>query len=305
MTHMKKYKSALKYFVHLIKLGDLLDRRRMFHWQYGGKARANAHVKYDEEAEYAEFEEMTIDFALVTRVADFGQAIRAEVQLELKKAKTTIYERLTSGLLTEQDAFYGQVMRDVEELIGIVNEHAVYARYPYISDALYNIRDFVTAHRPLIVGQPRAIEVAVTERVVEQVTGFHYRCYEEGSHDEDKTFTRSLLSKLFFGLRDNLELIAPDTTLEDFRAIFSGKVVTKRVRWMGVNNQLYCFIQAISPKLRAPWQKKLEKKWATTAACFVNREGEAFTEKQLQNPGISTEKVCKGREIGELAKILR
>jgi hypothetical protein len=303
---MKRYKSALKYFVHLIKLGDLLDRRRVFHWQYGGKARTNELIiiKYDSEAEYVEFEE-TIDFVFMKRVVDFGQSVRSEIPIELKRAKTIIYDRLTSGPLVEQNAFYGQVMRDVEELVRIVSEDTVYAKYPYIAEALSSIQDFVAVHRPLPAGQIRAVEAAVTERVMEQVTGFHYRYYEEGSRDEDKALTRKFLGDLFVGLRDNLKLIAPDTTLEDFRAIFSGKVVTKRVRWMGVNNQLYCFIQAISPKLCAPWQRKLEKKWATTAVCFVNREGEVFTEKQLQNPGISTEKVCNVREIEELAKILR
>jgi hypothetical protein len=302
---MKKHKSALKYFVHLIKLGDLLDRRRAFHWQYGGKTRADKYVKYDEEAEYAEFEEMTIDFALIRRVVDFGQSVRAEVPMELKKAKTIIYDRLTSGLLVEQDAFYGQVIRDVEELIGIVNEHTVYARYPCVAEALGSLRDFVTTHQPLTAGQSRDIRTAVIGLVTEPMTGFHYRYYEEGGFNEDKALTRSLLGKLFVELRDNLELIAPDTAIEDFRAIFSGKAVTKPVRWMGVNNQLYHFIRAMSPKLLAPGQKRLEKKWATTAACFVNREGEPLTEKQLQNPGISSENVYKRREIGELAKILR
>lgn len=303
---MKKYKSALKYFVHLIKLGDLLDKRREFHWRYGSKARTNELiiVKYDEEAEYVEFEE-TIDFVFMKRVVDFGQSVRAEVPMELKKTKAIIYERLTSGLLAEQDAFYGQVMRDVEELIGIVNEQVVYAKYPFISDSLCNIRNFVAAHRPLPAGQPRATEGAVTERVMEQVTGFHYRYYEEGSRDEGKSLTRKFLGELFEELRDNLKLIAPDTTLEDFRAIFSGKAVTKRVRWMGVNSQLNRFIQTISPKLIPPGQKKLDGKWTIAAACFMNREGETFTKRQLESTGKTIEKVHKGREIGELVKILR
>jgi hypothetical protein len=298
-------KSALKYFVRLIKLQDLVERRNAFHLKYSILARIDREVSYDAESEYVEIVRETDDFRFISTGVDFRKTIRKEVASALKSAKFSIYKRLTSGLFAEQRSFYQQVMRDVEELIGIVDEQLVYTKYTHIADALCNIRDFVTAHKPLPLGKPGATRVAVTGLLMEQVTGFHYRCYEEGSFNEDKAFTRSILGKLFVELRDNLKLIASDTTLEEFRAIFSGKAVTKRIKWMGFNNQLYRFIQAISPKLRAPGQRKLEKKWATTAVCFVNREGEAFTEKQLKNPGITTEKVCSGREIGELAKILR
>jgi hypothetical protein len=302
---MKNRKSALKYFVYLIKLGDLVERRNLFHQKYAILARIDRSIRYSAEDEYVEMEEETADFIFISTAVDFRKSIRVEVARALKNAKFIIYKRLTSGLFVEQGAFFQQVMRDVEELISIVNEQLVYAKYPYIADALCNIQDFVTTHQPLLPGLPRATGVTVTRPIMEQMTGFRYRCYEEGSFNEDKALTRSLLGGLFAELRDNLELIAPDTAIEDFRAIFSGKAVTKRVRWMGVNNQLYCFIQAITPKLLAPGQKRLEKKWATTAACFVNREGDTFMEKQLQNPGVSAERVCKGREIGELAKILR
>jgi hypothetical protein len=135
--------------------------------------------------------------------------------------------------------------------------------------------------------------------------GFHYRCYEGGTSKENKSLARHLLGNLFLELKDKLELIAPDTSLNDFREVFLGRVVTKRIRWVGVNNQLYHFIQTISPKLIPHGQKKLDKKWVITAACFVNREGVAFTKEQLGNPGVNIENVYKRREIGELAKILR
>jgi hypothetical protein len=303
--YKKMPKSALKYFVRLIKLEDLVERRDAFHLEYSILACIDREVSYDAESEYVEIIRETDDFKFIGTGIDFRKTIRKEVASALKSAKFSIYKRLTSGLFAEQESFCQQVMRDVEELISIVGEQLVYTNYPHIADALCSIRDFVTTHRPLPLREPQATRVAVTGLLTKQATGFHYRCYEEGGFNEDKALTRGILGKMFVELRDNLKLIAPDTTIEDFRAIFSGKAVTKRVRWMGVNNQLYCFIQAISPKLRAPGQRKLEKKWATTAACFVNREGETFTERQLQNPGITIGKVCNGREIGELAKILR
>jgi hypothetical protein len=302
---MKMLKSALKYFVHLIKLGSLVERRNLFHQQYAIQARIDKSVKYDAEGEYVEFEEVTDDFIFINTAVNFGKTIRTEVALELKDAKLIIYDRLTSGLLAEQEAFCQQVMRDIEELIGIVDEHFVYAKYPYIADALCNIRDFVTAHQPLSSGQTQVAKTTVTGPVMERVVGFHYRCYEGGTSKENKSLARHLLGNLFLELKDKLELIAPDTSLNDFREVFLGRVVTKRIRWVGVNNQLYHFIQTISPKLIPHGQKKLDKKWVITAACFVNREGVAFTKEQLGNPGVNIENVYKRREIGELAKILR
>jgi len=299
------HKSALKYFVRLIKLGDLIERRNAFHLEYSILARIDSEVAYDAESEYVEIVRETDDFKFISTGVDFRKTIRTEIARALKRAKFVIYKRLTSGPFAEQDAFCQQVMRDVDELTGIVDEQLVYAKYPYIADALRDIRGFVATHQPLPLGSPRVTGVPVTKPVIEQVTSFRYRCYKEGSFNEDKALTRRLLGDLFVELKDNLELIAPDTGIEEFRAIFSGKAITKRVRWMGINSQLYHFIQAISPKLFAGGQKKLQNKWATTAACFVNREGEAFMVKQLQNPGSSKEKVHKGREIEEVAKILR
>lgn len=307
---MKKRKSALKYFVHLIKFGELEEKRAIFHRQYprevdyARQIHGDRGARYDKEAETAKYEKMTIDFKFIDVVVDFGQSIRNAVAVESKKAKSIIYDRLTSGLLPEQEALYNQVLRDVEELIGIVAEQLIYTKYPSVAEALCGIRDFATAHQPSQPGTATT-RISLPEPVVGQVMSFYYRCFEEGTLKEDRSLARHLLGNLFLELKDRFELIAPDTSIDDFRAIFSGKAVTKRIRWMGVINQLYYFIQAISPRLIPPGQKKLEEKWATAAACFVNREGGAFTKRQLENPGVSIDKVHKGREIGELAKILR
>jgi hypothetical protein len=272
---------------------------------YARQIHGDRGARYDKEAETAKYEKMTIDFKFIDVVVDFGQSIRNAVALESKKAKLIIYDRLTSGMLPEQEVFYNQLLRDVEELVDIVAEQPVYNKYPSVAEALCGIRDFATAHQPSLPGQLGAARINLPEPVMGQVVSFHYRYFEKGASKEDKSLARHLLGNLFHELKDRLELIAPDTSIDDFRAIFSGKAVTKRIKWMGVNNQLYCFIQAISPRLIPHGQKKLEEKWATAAACFVNREGEAFTKRQLENPGVSIDKVHKGREIGELVKILR
>jgi hypothetical protein len=145
---MKKRKSALKYFIRLIKLGELARRREGFHKEYAGKARADSNVQYDENKEVVEYEHMNHDFQFVRVVENFGQIICSEVAQKLKKCQVVIYDGLTSDSLVERQAFAQQVTRDVDGLIGIVAGQHVYTKYPCVSTALAEIKEFIVAHSP-------------------------------------------------------------------------------------------------------------------------------------------------------------
>lgn len=298
---MKKRKSALKYFIRLIKLEELVRRREEFHKEYAGKARANSDVKYDEDNETVEYEHMTHDFQFIQVVENFGQIICLEVAQKVKKSQAVIYDGLTSGSLVEQQSLYYQVMRDVEELVDIVAGQQVYTKYPCVSTALADIKKFAASHSPQ---QAETGLVDVLSPSDEHVVGCHYKYIEEGSRTEDKDLTRYYLGELFYRLRDELELISPDTSVEEFRAIFSGKVVQKPIVWIGTNKQLRHFFKSIERKL-LPLKNRKTGKWGTVAACFTHRNGESFTADQLQNTRATENGVLRIDEIRELGNILR
>ncbi|WBO83313.1 hypothetical protein [Hymenobacter yonginensis] len=297
---MKKRKSALKYFIRLIKLGELVRRREGFHKEYAGKASVNSDVKYYEDTETVEYEYMNHDFQFIQVVENFGQIIYSEVAQKLKKCQVVIYDGLTSDSLVERQAFARQVTKDVDSLIGIVAGQHIYTKYPCVSTALAEIKKFVTAHSPL---QPNDL-VDVPDLVDSTIVSCHYKYVGVGTNKEDKALTRHYLTELFHKLRDELRLIALDTSVEDFREIFSGKAVLKPVTWIGTNKQLRHVFMSIEPKLM-PLANDRVGKWETVAACFVHRNGDSFTAKQLQSTGLTRKNAAKMSENEDLGSVLR
>jgi hypothetical protein len=309
---MKKPKLALKYFIRLIEHGELVNRREAFHWLYGG---AKAEPKntfreelrlvvhnYNADSERAVFEYKGLGCPEGEYTADFGQDICQEVAEKTLKVKALVLEKMDSSVHTEQDVFYRHVMTDLERLTSVVVKEKVFARYPCIAAALLEIKEFVLACAPQQTEKGSADKSIPAET---QATGFHYRCFKEGSLQEDKSLTRSHLGNLFYGLRDTLELIAPATSLADFRAIFSGKPVKKRVVWTGNLNQLWYLVNSIGNKLTPPGHKKITGKWVTAAACFTRGDGRDIAPRQLQFPGVTETEVHRWREIRDVATLLK
>ncbi|MBX0291016.1 hypothetical protein K3G63_11230 [Hymenobacter sp. HSC-4F20] len=309
---MNKRTLALEYFIRLIEHHELVNRREAFHRTYSKpnippknpfsqEHRLVVH-KYDAEREIAVYEHKGFGSPEGRYESEFGREICDEVADELLAVKALVLEQLSSSEQLKRDVFYSHVMTDIERLTSVLAEEEVFARYSCIAAALLEIKDLVLRCAPQQTEKGSDDKPIPAET---QATGFHYRCFKEGSLQEDKSLTRSHLGNLFYGLRDTLELIEPTTPLADFRAIFSGKPVKKRVVWMGSINQLWHFVNSIEPKLTPPGHKKLTGKWVKAAACFTKSDGEDIAPQQLQYPGVKATGVHMGREIQEVATLLK
>lgn len=294
--------------MRLIERGKLIQRRNAFHHEYTRMTTSTprigeewSEVEYDAEAETLSYKQSVLFEPSVSITRDFGKEVCAQIPEKTEKSIVRIYKQVTSGSQAERTAAFKQLMRDVEGLINIVSEQQVYHRYPCVFKALVSIKDFAVSHSPLQSGTS-SIEAPTTEE--EPVVSYQYKCVEAGSSAEDKGLTSRYLGDLFHKLRSELQLIAPDTSIEDFRAIFSGKVVLKPVTWTGTNKQLQYLFKTIVPKLKLPGDNK-PKKWVAVAACFVHRNGDSFTASELVSTGVKDENTPKRDEIRELGSVLR
>jgi hypothetical protein len=302
---MKKPKLVLDYFIRLIESGELESERSFFHGLHSGRfsLEPDQYIvrEYDADKEVAVYEEMSAGYSYGKFRVDFSQKLNDEVVNNALKVKAVVFKKLSSGTHFDRELFFRQVITDIERLISRVAKEEVFVRYPFVATTLIDIKEFVVAYKPQ---QSEKGEDGELTAGVEGI-GFHYRYLEEGTFEEDKAQTRIRLGELFYALRDQLKLIAPDTSIDDFRALFSGRAIKKPVMWIGANNQLRHFIKSIERKLIPLGHKKIPHKWETAAACFINRRGESFTASQLQITGSKVKDVPRIDQIEELSSILR
>lgn len=308
---MKKPKLALEYFIRLIEHQGLVGSREAFHRRYSAefnsKSKYPSHYElivreYDAFLERVVCEEYIRGYIQGTHVIDFGQDLRDAVLAETLDVKAFVLEKLGTSAPFERDMFYRHVMTDIERLTGVVTKEEVFAQYPCIAAALQEIKEFTLVYAPQPSEKGGDNQLAPVET---SVTGFYYTYCKEGSRQEDKSLTRSYLGDLFYGLRETLALIAPTTSLADFRAIFSGKVVKKPIVWLGSLNQLAYLIKCVEPKLVPHARKRLPEKWVKAAACFTRGDGANIDPMQLQQSGVKGTNVLRGHEIQEVASLLK
>ena len=79
-------------------------------------------------------------------------------------------------------------------------------------------------------------------------------------------------------LHDSLKhkhFIAQNTSLTNFKRVFSGKEVTTPIEWTGNISELYYFIKLIHTEHKYVDDLK-QKQWEVTCLCFVQEGGESF-----------------------------
>jgi len=89
-------------------------------------------------------------------------------------------------------------------------------------------------------------------------------------------------------LHDNLKknnFIANDTTLVNFKKVFSGKEITTPIIWTGNQSELYYFIQLIYTKYKLVEDIK-QKQWKVARKCFVLPDGSSFDNDKLRRSKI-------------------
>jgi hypothetical protein len=82
------------------------------------------------------------------------------------------------------------------------------------------------------------------------------------------------LPELYRLMIDKYKLIAPDTTIEQFKAVFTGQPIEsiKPIKWQANASELLYFDEAIKKKVNGVWHI-----YQRMTACFVEPDGKLFT----------------------------
>ncbi len=89
-------------------------------------------------------------------------------------------------------------------------------------------------------------------------------------------------------LHDNLKknnFIAKDTTLVNFKKVFSGKEITNPIIWTGNQSEFYYFIQLIYTKYKLVEDMR-QKQWKVACMCFILPDGTFFDKDKLRRSKI-------------------
>ncbi|RZJ62807.1 MAG: hypothetical protein EOO58_00050 [Hymenobacter sp.] len=328
---MGKPKLPLKYFARLIDFGGLREQRESIHAWCKLRAMGQGAQLADDETvvyqDYASSLELKFPYhnadpefvggklswpnvpplhlfkPALPSVYDIKKDVCYEVECQVSKSMAKLYEQLSTGTQSEQELVCKQALRDLDKWSGIVADDPLYSKYPCIGAALQEIRAYLKSHNPL---SNEMVMVDAPALKMEPVVGFLYQCLEAGAKpDRIKTTTQRHLGNLYSVLKDDLKLIAPETTLENFCTVFSGQIVSVPVRWLGTNAQLRHLLMAIEPKLTQSVSNRVRGKWKIAAACFVKSKGEIFKSSQIESTGNGERGVRMASEIEAAAKKLK
>lgn len=326
-----KLKPPLKYFAQLIEFDGLNKRRTAIYDECVGSAMGQgATLTDDETVVYEDYE-----FGLMSKfpqyhvgleiigdkrpgrtrppmhlfkpehptTRDLKKEICSEVQQQTSKSKAKLYEQLSAGTPAQQELAYKQALRDLDRWTGVIAYDSLFSKYPCIADALRDIKLYLESYNPL--SKEEVATDALTPKI-EPVVGFLYQYLEAGAKpDRIRATTLRHLDNFYGELKDKLKLIGPETTLENFYMVFSGKVVFVPIRWLGTNGQLRYMIKCIESKLTQSESNRVPKKWEIAAACFVKSKGEVLTSAQIESTGTGKRGVPMASEIEEAAKKLK
>lgn len=132
---------------------------------------------------------------------------------------------------------------------------------------------FLKEVRPIIPIKPeKAITPEISENLAQgPVNSFTYK----------KLITHSdNLNNLFDNLKKN-KLIAEDSTVINFKKVFSGKEILQPVVWVGNPSELYYFIHLIYKEYQLVDDLK-QKQWKIACNCFVPKNEEKFDPAKLR-----------------------
>jgi macrodomain Ter protein organizer (MatP/YcbG family) len=140
----------------------------------------------------------------------------------------------------------------------------------------------------------QTVEIEATEKSVRKrfpeptIKSFHSFAYKKLNTNPEK------LSDLCSSLKYN-NLISPDTTVPNFKRIFSNSEIKSPIRWTGTVSELFYFIKLIHNDLELVENLK-QKQWEVTCQCFVDAKGKAFDRGKFRSqkkPKLSAHKIEK------------
>lgn len=155
----------------------------------------------------------------------------------------------------------------------------------------------------LILNRPASEYIFIRE--IQTVSIAPVEIKKKTKNSECLSFTYSKLQKEGSNINDlytSLKLnknIADDTTITDFKHVFSGVSVNNPVRWCGAKGDLSYLIKLLNTEhkvLSFPGNSI----WKIVCECFVDKDGQRFTEQSLRDqkqPKITKENIIKAAKL--------
>ena len=140
----------------------------------------------------------------------------------------------------------------------------------------------------------QTIEIEATEKPVRKqtpppaVNSFHSFTYKQINTNPEK------VSDLCSSLKFN-NLISQDTTVPNFKRVFTNSEIKTPVVWTGTISELFYFIKLIHNDLQLVENLK-QKQWEVTCQCFVDAEGNPFDRSKFRSqkkPKLTAAKIEK------------
>ncbi|MBD3638516.1 MAG: hypothetical protein HUJ25_14280 [Crocinitomicaceae bacterium] len=218
---------------------------------------------------------------LKTRLSDIGKIIKEKdyslsyinpkqtsIELdEIHKSDTYVMQLLKVSLmhlyLELQEAFKESISDTL-----IINDFYTQLLREPIPDTAYiseiKIIEIEPQQEQISTPQPSPVEITLQSFI-----------YKQLATNSDK------LADLHDSLKKN-NFIAQDTTLTNFKKVFSGKEISTPVHWTGNISEFYYFIKLIYTEHELVENLK-QKQWEVACKCFVQSDGSAFERSKLRS----------------------
>lgn len=236
----------------------------------------------------------TLNKRLKTRLKDIGKLIKEKdfdlVYIDPKKASIEFDQahKANTYIIQLLKLAYVQLYLEIQDAFST-----------WIDDKLV-IEDFYTQlllepipQKPLLT-EIQIIEIEATEKPVRKqtppptVNSFHSFTYKQINTNPDK------VSDLCSSLKFN-NLISQDTTVPNFKRVFTNSEIKTPVVWTGTISELFYFIKLIHNDLQLVENLK-QKQWEATCQCFVDTEGNPFDRSKFRSqkkPKLTAAKIEK------------
>lgn len=236
----------------------------------------------------------TLNKRLKTRLKDIGKLIKEKdfqlVYIDPKKASNELDQahKANTYIIQLLKLAYMQLYLEIQDAFST-----------WIDDKLV-IEDFFTqllleqVPNEQFLTEIQTIEIEATEKPVKKqvppptVNSFHSFTYKQINTNPEK------VSDLCSSLKFN-NLISQDTTVPNFKRVFTNSQIKTPVVWTGTISELFYFIKLIHNDLQLVENLK-QKQWEVTCQCFVDAEGNPFDRSKFRSqkkPKLTAAKIEK------------
>jgi len=236
----------------------------------------------------------TLNKRISTRLKDIGKLIKEKnfdlIFIDPKKASIDFDQihKANTYIIQLLKLAYMQLYLEIQDAFSA-----------FIDDK-FVIEDFYTQllfepvpQKPLLV-KVQIIEVVATDKPVKKpepkIKDIPYNSFSYKQLNTAQEKISDLCSSLKFN-----NLIRQDTTVPNFKRVFSNAEIKNPVVWTGTISELFYFIKLIHNDLQLVENLK-QKQWEVTCQCFVDADGNPFDKSKFRSqkkPKLTAHKIEK------------